>query len=65
VIADVVVQIAEHVEDHIIELVVGYLLVKLRIRQHRARKGTPRRVVIYGPNREVLREVDVPSADDD
>ncbi len=55
-----------YVAEATLDVIAGVLREKLRgKRRVGPMKGQPRRVPIYGPNGDVLREVEVPSDQDD
>jgi hypothetical protein len=53
--ADVVIHVLEAIEAHALDALIAALVARLIIR----RRNRPRRAVIYGPDGEVLREVEL------
>lgn len=56
--ADLAVHVLEAVEAHVLDAIVAAVTARL-VTRRRGRR--PKRAVIYGPDGEVLREVDIPA----
>jgi hypothetical protein len=60
---ELIIRLIGHLEDGALDAIVAAVLLRLRGWKI-GRKGQARRGVIYGPDGEVLREFDLPGADD-
>jgi hypothetical protein len=57
------VYLFEFVDEHVIDAIVGVLIARLTARKLRGQR--PRRAVIYGPNKNVIRDFELPTTETD